>query len=178
MIRFDASLLRPRSAGKPVTWTFLRLPKDASGRLPSRAMVSVEGALNGVKFRGTLEPDGEGGHWLKVPRTLSDGAGAAPGDVVSLELSPAAREPEPKVPADFKKALGGDAKASATWLDITALARRDWVHWIVSPKQAETRARRIVTACDMLSKGKRRPCCFDRSGMYSKGLECPEPEIE
>ena len=28
---------------------------------------------------------------------------------------------------------------------------------------------RIATACDMLASGKRRACCFDRSGMYSKG---------
>lgn len=25
----------------------------------------------------------------------------------------------------------------------------------------------------MLAKGKKRPCCFDRSGMYSKSLAAP-----
>ena len=64
------------------------------------------------------------------------------------------------------------------WSDITTLGRRDWVHWIVSAKQAETRERRIRNACDMLAKGKRRPCCFDRSGMYSKSLSCPVADNE
>ena len=49
----------------------------------------------------------------------------------------------------------------------------DFIHWIVSARQSETRARRITNACDMLAKGKRRPCCFDRSGMYGKSLSCP-----
>jgi hypothetical protein len=31
----------------------------------------------------------------------------------------------------------------------------------------------------MLAKGKRRPCCFDRSGMYGGGrMSCPVAESE
>jgi hypothetical protein len=26
---------------------------------------------------------------------------------------------------------------------------------------------------NLLAKGKRRPCCFDRSGIYDKSLSCP-----
>jgi uncharacterized protein YdeI (YjbR/CyaY-like superfamily) len=85
------------------------------------------------------------------------------------------REPEPAVPADLKQALAANAGAKATWKDITAVARRDWIHWITSGKKAETRGRRIATACDMLASGKRRACCFDRSGMYSKSLGAPRP---
>lgn len=81
------------------------------------------------------------------------------------------------VPADLKKALAAaPAKAREVWSDITAAARRDFVHWITSGKKAETRVKRIETACDMLAKGKRRPCCFDRSGMYGKSLSCPVAE--
>jgi len=31
-------------------------------------------------------------------------------------------------------------------------------------------ARRIKNACSMLAAGKRRVCCFDRSGFYSKSM--------
>ncbi|MFO0836196.1 MAG: YdeI/OmpD-associated family protein [Phycisphaerales bacterium] len=72
----------------------------------------------------------------------------------------------------------GSRGARDVWSDITPAARRDWVHWIESAKQAVTRARRVAMAIDMLAKGKRRPCCFDRSGMYSKSLACPEAESE
>ncbi|MGH7939374.1 MAG: YdeI/OmpD-associated family protein, partial [Bryobacteraceae bacterium] len=57
------------------------------------------------------------------------------------------------------------------------IARRDWIHWIISAKQAETRTRRIKNACSMLAAGKRRPCCFDRSGFYSKSLNAPKPAV-
>jgi len=172
-IRFSATLFRPTATAKAVSWIFLTLPKEASARLPSRGMTSVEGTLYGFPFRATLEPDGQGGHWLKVDRKMCEAAGAAAGDVVTLEIAPVAEEPEPGVPADLRKALADAPKAREAWSDITPAARRDFIHWIVSPKQSRTRARRIRNACDMLAKGKRRPCCFDRSGMYSKSLSCP-----
>jgi Bacteriocin-protection, YdeI or OmpD-Associated/Domain of unknown function (DUF1905) len=173
-ICFSATLFRPVATGKGVSWTFLTLPKEASAKLPSRSMTSVEGTVNGLAFRATLEPDGQGGHWLKVDRKMREAAGAEAGDVVTLEIAPLAEEPEPRVPTDLRKALAAaHPKARAVWSDITPAARRDWIQWITSPKRPETRARRIENACDMLAKGKRRPCCFDRSGMYSKSLSCP-----
>jgi hypothetical protein len=40
--------------------------------------------------------------------------------------------------------------------------------------QPETRTRRINNACSMFEGGKRRVCCFDRSGLYSKSLSAPK----
>ncbi|HWB10992.1 MAG TPA: YdeI/OmpD-associated family protein [Pirellulales bacterium] len=172
-ICFSATLFRPMATAKAVSWTFLTLPEEASAKLPSRGMTSVEGTLNGFHFRATLEPDGQGGHWLKVDRRMREAAGAEAGEVVKLEIAPVAKEPEPRVPADLRKALAAAPKSRELWSDITPTARRDWIQWIVSAKQAETRARRIKNACSMLASGKRRPCCFDRSGMYSKSLSSP-----
>jgi len=173
-IHFTATLLRPANTGKTIDWTFLKLPKPASAKLPSRGMNSVEGTFNGIAFHATLEPDGDGGHWLKVDRTLREATGAEPGDVASLEIAPTAEEPEPAAPADLQKALAAaDPKARAIWADITPMARRDWIQWIESAKQEKTRVKRIASGCDMLAKGKRRPCCFDRSGMYAKSMSCP-----
>jgi hypothetical protein len=173
-IRFSATLFRPVATAKAVAWTFLTLPKEASAKLPSRGMTSVEGTFNGYAFRATLEPDGQGGHWLKVDRKLREAVGAEPGGVVLLEIAPVAVEPEPRAPTDLRKALAAaHPKAQAVWSDITPVARRDWIQWIESAKREETRLKRIKSACDMLAKGKRRPCCFDRSGMYAKSLSCP-----
>jgi len=197
VIRFSATLLRPASPASPASprnprssWTFLTLPKQASAKLPSRGQVSVEGTLNGAAIRATLQPDGQGGHWLKVDLTMQEAARAEAGDIVTLEIAPVSpdQEPEPDVPADLRKALaatppgtGGKPGARDVWADITPVARRDFIYWITSAKQAETRARRITNACDMLAKGKRRPCCFDRSGMYGKSMSCPvalDPEAD
>ena len=174
-VRFKAKLLRPAASAKANSWTFLILPKNASAKLPSRGITAIEGTLNGFSFQATLEPDGQKSHWLRVERKLSKAAGADAGDVVTLEIVPAAEEPEPTVPADLRKALAAGApKARALWSDITPIARRDWIQWITSAKQPETRTRRIKNACSMLAAGKRRPCCFDRSGFYSKSLSAPK----
>ena len=167
-VRFKATLLRPAQP-KAATWTFLVLPAAASAKLPTRSMVTVEGLFAGQPFQATLAPDGAGSHWLKVDRALRESAGVAAGDTVSVQVAPVAREPEPRVPIDLKRALSANAAALATWAGITPVARRDWIHWITSGKKAETRVKRIDVACDKLAKGSRRACCFDRSGQYSKG---------
>ena len=173
-IRFKATLLRPASP-KGAAWTFLVLPEAASAKLPTRSMTTVDGTLDGEPFKATLEPDGHGSHWLKVDKALREAAGAAAGDTVALEIAPVEVEPEPQVPADLRKALAANPAAKATWSDITPVARRDWIAWITSGKKAETRVKRIDTACDKLASGMRRACCFDRSGMYSKGnMGAPE----
>jgi hypothetical protein len=105
-IRFTAKLLRPESTAKATSWTFLTLPKQASAKLPSRGMATVDGAIDGFAFRATLEPDGQNGHWLKVNNKMSEDAGAQAGDIVTLEIAPVAEEPEPKVPADLRNARG------------------------------------------------------------------------
>jgi uncharacterized protein YdeI (YjbR/CyaY-like superfamily) len=71
-----------------------------------------------------------------------------------------AEAPEPLVPPDLRKALNAAPKSKAVWNDLTPIARRDWIAWLNSVKQAETRKKRVERACDMLVSGKRRPCCF------------------
>jgi uncharacterized protein YdeI (YjbR/CyaY-like superfamily) len=67
---------------------------------------------------------------------------------------------EPRVPTDLRKALAAASKAKAQWSYLTPIARRDFISWIDSAKQQETRKRRIERACSMLAAGKRRPCCY------------------
>ena len=126
-------------------------------------------------FKPRSNPTARKSHWLKVDRKLSKSAGADAGDIVTLEIAPAGKETEPEVPTDLRKALAAAApKARALWSDITPNARRDWIYWITSAKQPETRTRRVKNACSMLAGGKRRVCCFDRSGFYSKSLSAPK----
>ena len=173
-IRFTAPLLQPANE-KPGSWSFLILPKNASAKLPSRGIAPIEGTINGFPFKAEVEPDGQKSHWLKVDRKLGKSAGAEAGDIVTLEITPAAKDTEPDIPPDLRKALAdAGPKTRATWSDITPNARRDWIHWITSAKQKETRARRVENACSMLAAGKRRVCCFDRSGYYSKSMSAPK----
>jgi len=64
-IHFRAKLLRPEETAKGDSWTFLTLPKEASAKLPSRGMTTVEGTINGISFRATLEPGRPKNHCSK-----------------------------------------------------------------------------------------------------------------
>jgi hypothetical protein len=173
--RFETELHRPAHPGDDGSWSFLLIPKEVSDTLPRRGRTTVEGTIKGHPFQATLEPDGQLSHWLKVGKELQDESGVEVGDVVTVELSAVEVEPEPEVPTDLEEALRGAPDALRVWDATTSIARLDWIHWIVSAKQLKTREKRIHDACEMLAKGRKRVCCFDPSGYYSKAFRAPEP---
>jgi len=164
--RFSAELV----AQKAGEGFYLHLPKAAGAELPSRGTTIVEGTIEGFPFRAPLESDGKGAPALKISKALQAAAGANAGEMVVVELTRVGDEPEVRVPSDLVAALKTATKARALWTEITPMARREWVRWVISPKQAETRERRIEIGCDMMGKGKRRPCCFPGINWVTKGL--------
>jgi hypothetical protein len=153
------------------SWTILILPKEASHKLPSRGMTMVDGTIKGFHFKSALEPDGKGSHWLKFDKSLLEAAKADVGEDVTLSIEPTKDWPEPKVPDDLKTALeSSSSQIQSLWEKITPMARWDWIRWINSTKNTETRKRRIEVACSKLKAGTRRPCCFNRT-------MCTEPEV-
>lgn len=157
-------------------WVILRLPEDASIKLPTRGMTMVSGTLNNVSFRTLLEPDGKYGpgvkpsHWFSPNKSLLEKAHAKVGDSVKVTLEPTKEWIEPDIPEDVKKALSTSPKAQGLWKDITPLARWDWIRWIRAVKTEETRQKHIDVMLDKLNKGMRRPCCFNRN-------LCSVPEV-
>ena len=129
----------------------------------------VDGTINGFHFQAALEPDGKGSHWFRVNKTVREPA-ADTGDTVTLAIEPVREWPQPKVPVDLKKAMVSAPQVRKVWRDITPIAQWDWIRWIGSTKEPETRRRRIEKACAMLKDGKRRPCCFNRN-------LCTEPYV-
>jgi Bacteriocin-protection, YdeI or OmpD-Associated/Domain of unknown function (DUF1905) len=148
----------------------VRLPADASARLPSRGQVAVTGLIDGQALQAVLEPDGRRGHWLKVDKNLKSALRVNEDSIVALEIEPTREWPEPDIPKDFKTALADASDISKLWTDITPMARWEWVRWINATRNAETRERRIQVAISKLRSGKRRPCCFDLAA-------CTDPDL-
>jgi hypothetical protein len=164
VIRFEAQMQRTGGS------TILRLPDDASAKLPSRGQVAVIGVMNGHAFEAVLEPDGRRGHWLKVSTELRQALAVSEGDTVALSVEPANYWPEPCVPQDFQAALAGAPGISELWESITPMARWEWVRWINATKNPQTRERRVEVGISKLRSGKRRPCCFDLAA-------CTDPDL-
>jgi len=169
--RFDATV--ESLAGRRIA----RLPAEVSAQLPSRGQVAIEGRVDGRDFVAVIEPDGLRGHWVDLERLgANPHAATTEADVttasrtVTIEFAPAESWPEPEVPADFRSALDQAQTASATWSDITSMARWEWVRWITSTRSPATRDRRIEVGISKLDRGSRRPCCFDLSS-------CTDPDL-
>lgn len=161
VLRFKARLFRhPNTAKAGGSATLLLdVPDVVSKKVRSSGMTTVEGTVNGHPFRATLEPNPSEGHWLHVNKAMREGAGADVGDTVQLAiLEP---EPEPIMPGDLRVALIASDKAKTLWKDLTPIGRTDWIRWVVSARQSQTRARRIRRTVEQLSEGKRRPCCVN-----------------
>ena len=155
-IRFDAT---PYTIDK---WTILRLPEKASETLPSRGQVAVYGTINGHEFQIVLEPDGCGGHWMRVDEQLQQTADINAGDTARLEIESTKDWPEPHVPQDFETALAAaPQKIQDLWREITPMARWEWVRWVNATNNPDTRKRRVEVSISKMKSGKRRPCCFN-----------------
>lgn len=143
--------------------TVLLLPERASAALPSRGMVMVKGTVNGAPFHTALEPDGRGSHWLDISSDLLKTAHANSGDTVNVTIEPSKDWPEPDVPQDLRDALKADQAANAVWVDITPMARWDWIRWVRATNNPDTRKKHVEVALSKMKHGTRRPCCFNRS---------------
>ena len=67
-----------------------------------------------------------------------------------------APKPAPVMHADFAAALGKAPEAKAALDSFPPSAQRDYFEWIAEAKQDATRQKRIATAIEWLSEGKRR----------------------
>lgn len=164
-IRCDAKLSILDDTG------LVRLPQEASARLPSRGQVAVHATLEGHPFETVVEPDGRGGHWVRVDRLLQEAVGIGPGDNLELTLVVALNWPEPDVPEDLARVLAeAPARIRDVWQDITPMARWEWVRWVQATRNPSTRQRRVEVSISKMDHGKRRPCCFDLSS-------CTDPDL-
>ena len=65
-------------------------------------------------------------------------------------------KPAPELHPEFAAALKSNPKAKATLDGFPPSAQRDYLEWIADAKQEATRQKRIATAVEWLSEGKRR----------------------
>jgi uncharacterized protein YdeI (YjbR/CyaY-like superfamily) len=66
------------------------------------------------------------------------------------------------VPADFAKALKGNAAATATFKGLSPSHRREYVEWITEAKREETRRKRLATTLEWLAEGKSRNWKYEK----------------
>ena len=148
---FEAVLVKPEGVG---TWTFLGIPIEVSAMFGSKGQVKVKGTINGYPFRSTALPMGDGSHYLVVGKDIRDHIAVAQGDLVKVVLELDSEVRRITVPDDFLRAMDGQPQARQIFDRLSYSHQKEYVNWILSAKQTETRQRRVDKAIVMLSQGK------------------------
>ena len=152
---------------------FAKVPPELSKSHLRRGRITARVSVGESSFEAQMEPDGKLGHWFVVPADVKTQEGLVAREEVSFLLSRLDEQPDPVLPKNFKSLLSQRPAAQATWQSASTLAKIAWVHWMESARQDATKKERASNAIDMLEKGKKRVCCFDASGYFSKSLACP-----
>jgi hypothetical protein len=111
----------------------------------------VTGTIDGVEFRSSLIPRGDGRVFVVVPASLRSRIGKSAGQTVTMAVGADLRPVVVRVPADFRTALG---PARSTFDRLAPSHRKNFVRWITSAKLHETRQRRIATAVELVRQGR------------------------
>ena len=127
-------------------------PVDVPEFFGTRARVPIRGTINSYPFRSSLMPCG-GRHMMPVNRTLCQGAGVKPGDVVEVVMERDEEKRTVEAPPVLKKALAKTKTAKANWAKLAFTHKKEMAVWIEGAKQEETRARRLAKVMQVLEAG-------------------------
>jgi hypothetical protein len=144
------------AGGEGEAWVVLPIPFDVAARFGSRGRVPVSGSLNGIPFRNSIFPSGDGTHHMMINKALQRDAGCGPDALVEIvmqvDLAPRAEE----TPPDLRDALSAEPQAAAFFEKLSDSSRNEFIRWITSAKRDDTRAERVAKTLARLQAGKRR----------------------
>jgi hypothetical protein len=149
-LNFKAELVGRGPGG---AWTYLAIPFSVLEVFGRKGQVPVRATINGFTFRNSLMPR-QGIHILGVGKDILEGAGAATGDTVQVELALDDAPRTVDVPADLKAALGKAGAQAKAFAALSFSHKTEYVDWIESAKKPETRLRRVEKTLEMLAAGK------------------------
>ena len=129
-------------------------PVDVAEYFGTRARVPIRGTINGFPFRSSLMPMG-GFHLMPVNKTLRDGAGVKPGDLVDMVMERDQYERTVEAPPDLERELAKSKKARDRWDGLAFTHKKEMANSISGAKQEETRQRRLAKVMQVLKSRKK-----------------------
>ncbi len=127
-------------------------PIDVEQTFGTRGRVPVRGTINGFPFRSSLMPMG-GCHMMPVNKTLCEGAGVKPGDLVDIVMERDEQERTVEPPAELQRELKKSKKARERWESLSFTHKKEMANSIIGAKQEETKQRRLAKVLQVLQSG-------------------------
>ena len=145
-MRFHTKILK---AGK--TATGIQIPNEVVENFGSSKRPPVRITINCQTYRTTVAVMG-GEFMVGVSAENREKTGVAGGDEVDVDIELDTEPREVTVPADFAKALKGNAIAKKRFDGLSHSRKQAFVSGIEGAKTEETRERRILKAINELSE--------------------------
>lgn len=127
-------------------------PIDVPEMFGTRGRVPVKGTINGFPFRSSLMPMG-GCHMMPVNKTLCQGAGVKPGDIVDVVMQRDAEERTVEPPVELARVLKKSKQARERWEKLSFTHKKKMANSIRGAKQEQTRERRLAKVVSVLETG-------------------------
>jgi len=133
----------------------VRLPPDAAEVFATRARFPVRVTFNGVPYRGSTMPMGDGTFCVGITKAVRAKAGVSHGDTVAVVVERDEGERTVDVPPDLAEALSAHPEARARFDRMAYTHRKEYAAWVASARKPETRRRRLAEALRMIAEGAR-----------------------
>jgi hypothetical protein len=130
------------------------LPAEAAEVFGTRARFAVRASFNGVDYRGSTMPMGDGTFCVGLTKAVRAAAHVDVGDQVHVVVALDSELRTVDVPADLAAALE-TALLTGTFNSPAYTHRKEYVRWIVEAKKSETRQKRLARAIEMIAAGDR-----------------------
>ncbi len=134
---------------------YVALPAHAAEVFRSRARLPVKATFNGVPYRGSTMPMGDGTFALGITKAIRSEAGADIGQAVHVVVEQDEEERHVEVPPALRDAL--TAAGLRERFDAMSYShRREYVRWITEAKREATRHSRVEKAVAMIAAAETR----------------------
>jgi hypothetical protein len=150
---FDTTLIKPETVG---TWTFFIIPFSIEEVFGQKNHVKVKGSINGIEFRSSLTPRGDGKHYMVVSKVLQEAAGITRGDTIHVLMELDNDERLVEIPEVIQKVFEANEEAGKTFHKLSYTRRKDFVDYILDAKKESTREKRISQMLEEIEKLRRK----------------------
>jgi hypothetical protein len=130
---------------------FVEVPFDVEAAFGSKRP-KVKALIEGVPYRGTLVRMGSENHILIILKGIREQVGKTFGDEIKVSVEADVEERVATVPAELKRVFKSDKEAKSAFEKLSYSHQKEYVKWIEEAKKAETRARRVEQAIQLLKE--------------------------
>ncbi len=135
---------------------YIIFPYDVMKIYGVKGQVKIKARFdNAIEYRGSLAKMGMPCHILGITKEIRYQLGKTFGDEIQVELEKDTEERVVTVPEDIRSLMNTQPKARKFFESLSYTDQKEYIRWIESTQNPETRARRIGIFMEKLKANKR-----------------------